>query len=108
MVERRTNASQFAGVNAIAKRIEELTKERDELTKERQNSQTKLIEEHGVILAEVQTTLTLLVERTKNLPALTADVSKLKMWKSYLAGIASAFTLFGAFIGWAETSWFRR
>ena len=35
MAERETNVNQFAGVNALAKRIEELTKQRDELTKER-------------------------------------------------------------------------
>ena len=51
MAEHETNINQFAGVNALAKRIEELTKQRDELTKERQDSQTRLLEEHGVSLA---------------------------------------------------------
>ncbi len=61
MAEHETNINQFAGVNALAKRIEELTKQRDEFAKDRQNSQTRLLEEHGVALADMKTTLDLLV-----------------------------------------------
>jgi hypothetical protein len=65
MLERRTNVSQFEGVNALQKDIERLTKERDALAKERENSQTKLLEEHGVALEALKSQLGLLIERTK-------------------------------------------
>ena len=108
MVERKTNVSQFAGVNALAKRIEELTKERDELTKQRQDSQTRLLEEHGATLEHLETTLQLLVERTKDLPDVFKRVSKLEAWRVYLAGIASAFTFIGTVIGAVLTMMFRK
>lgn len=99
MAERRTNVSQFASVNALQKDIERLTKERDALARERENAQTKLLEEHGVALVQVQETLTLLVERTKDFPDLLKRVSRLESWKTYLMGIASAFTFLGAILG---------
>ena len=108
MVERRTNVSQFAGVNALKKDIERLTKERDALAKERENSQTRLLEEHGVSLEALKSQLGLLIERTKDLPDLSKRVLRLESWKVYLAGIASAFTFIGTLIGGALTLMFRR
>jgi len=108
MLERRTNVSQFEGVNALQKDIERLTKERDALAKERENSQTKLLEEHGVALEALKSQLGLLIERTKDLPDLSKRVLRLESWKVYLAGIASAFTFIGTLIGGALTLMFRR
>jgi len=108
MTERRTNVSQFEGVNALQKDIERLTKERDALARERENSQTKLLEEHSVTLKEMTTTLALLVDRTKDLPKLGERVTRLESWKVYLAGIASAFTFIGTLIGGGLTLMFRR
>jgi DNA repair exonuclease SbcCD ATPase subunit len=103
--ERRVSETRsFDAATQLAKRIEELTKERDELSKQRQDSQIKLLEEHGKSLASVKTTLALLVEQTKNLPDLDRRVKRLEAWKAYLAGIASAFTLIGTLIGAAITS----
>jgi hypothetical protein len=99
MVERRTNISQFAGVNALQKDIERLTKERDALAKERENAQTRLLEEHGVALAEMKTTLDLLVERTKYLPDISKRVTRLESWKEFVGGIAAAFTMIGGAVG---------
>ena len=99
MVERRTNISQFAGVNALQKDIERLTKERDELAKERENAQTRLLEEHGVALADMKTTLDLLVERTKDLPDISKRVTRLESWKEFVGGIAAAFTMIGGAVG---------
>jgi DNA repair exonuclease SbcCD ATPase subunit len=99
MVERRTNISQFAGVNALQKDIERLTKERDELAKERENAQTRLLEEHGVALAEMKATLDLLVERTKDLPDISKRVTRLESWKAFIGGIAAAFTMIGGAVG---------
>jgi hypothetical protein len=99
MVERRTNISQFAGVNALQKDIERLTKERDELAKARENAQTRLLEEHGVALAEMKTTLDLLVERTKDLPDISKRVTRLESWKAFIGGIAAAFTMIGGAVG---------
>jgi phosphoenolpyruvate-protein kinase (PTS system EI component) len=99
MVERRTNISQFAGVNALQKDIERLTKERDALAKERENAQTRLLEEHGVALAEMKTTLDLLVERTKDLPDISKRVTRLESWKEFVGGIAAAFTMIGGAVG---------
>jgi phosphoenolpyruvate-protein kinase (PTS system EI component) len=99
MVERRTNISQFAGVNALQKDIERLTKERDALAKERENAQTRLLEEHGVALAEMKTTLDLLVERTKDLPDISKRVTRLESWKAFIGGIAAAFTMIGGAVG---------
>ena len=108
MAEHETNQNQFAGVNALAKRIEELTKERDELTRARQDSQTKLLQEHGVDLAVVKGQLVLLVERTKDLPDVMKRVSKLESWKVYLAGIVSSVMFIGSLIGAMLTLVFRR
>lgn len=108
MADHETNVSQFAGVNALAKRIEELTKQRDDLTKERQESQTKLLEEHGVALANMERTLSLLVDRTKDFEEMSKRITRLESWKVYLAGIASAFTFIGTLIGGALTLMFRR
>ena len=99
MVERRTNISQFAGVNALQKDIERLTKERDALAKEREDAQTRLLEEHGVALAEMKTTLDLLVERTKDLPDISKRVTRLESWKAFIGGIAAAFTMIGGAVG---------
>jgi hypothetical protein len=99
MVERRTNISQFAGVNALQKDIERLTKERDALAKERENAQTRLLEEHGVALAEMKTTLDLLVERTKDMPDISKRVTRLESWKAFIGGIAAAFTMIGGAVG---------
>ena len=99
MVERRTNISQFAGVNALQKDIERLTKERDALAKERENAQTRILEEHGVALAEMKTTLDLLVERTKDLPDISKRVTRLESWKAFIGGIAAAFTMIGGAVG---------
>jgi hypothetical protein len=99
MVERRTNISQFAGVNALQKDIERLTKERDALAKDRENAQTRLLEEHGVALAEMKTTLDLLVERTKDLPDISKRVTRLESWKAFIGGIAAAFTMIGGAVG---------
>ena len=108
MAERETNVNQFAGVNALAKRIEELTKQRDELTKERQDSQTRLLEEHGVALASLEKSVALLVDRTKDLGEMSKRITRLESWKVYLAGIASAFTFIGTLIGGGLTLVFRR
>ena len=99
MVERRTNVSQFAGVNALQKDIERLTKERDALAKDRENAQTRLLEEHGVALDEMKTTLDLLVERTKDLPDISNRVTRLESWKAFIGGIAAAFTMIGGTVG---------
>ena len=99
MVERRTNISQFAGVNALQRDIERLTKERDALAKERENAQTRLLEEHGVALAEMKTTLDLLVERTKDMPDISKRVTRLESWKAFIGGIAAAFTMIGGAVG---------
>ena len=99
MVERRTNISQFAGVNALQKDIERLTKERDALAKDRENAQTRLLEEHGVALAEMKTTLDLLVERTKDMPDISKRVTRLESWKAFIGGIAAAFTMIGGAVG---------
>ena len=99
MVERRTNVSQFAGVNALQKDIERLTKERDALAKEREDAQTRLLEEHGVALAEMKTTLDLLVERTKDMPDISKRVTRLESWKAFIGGIAAAFTMIGGAAG---------
>ena len=99
MVEHRTNISQFAGVNALQKDIERLTKERDALAKERENAQTRLLEEHGVALAEMKTTLDLLVERTKDMPDISKRVTRLESWKAFIGGIAAAFTMIGGAVG---------
>ena len=99
MVERRTNISQFAGVNALQKDIERLTKERDALAKERENAQTRLLEEHGGSLAEMKTTLDLLVERTKDMPDISKRVMRLESWKAFIGGIAAAFTMIGGAVG---------
>ena len=99
MVERRTNVSQFAGVNALQKDIERLTKERDALAKEREDAQTRLLEEHGVALAEMKTTLDLLVERTKDMPDISKRVTRLESWKAFIGGIAAAFTMIGGAVG---------
>lgn len=107
MLERRTNVSQFEGVKALAKRIEDLTKERDELTRERQDSQTKLLEEHSVTLAEVKVTLALLVDRTAGLPGviegIKARLTAQEKWKILMTGYAAAFGIMGAFLGWITT-----
>jgi phosphoenolpyruvate-protein kinase (PTS system EI component) len=76
MLEHETNISQFAGVNALQKDIERLTKERDALSKERENAQTNLLEEHSITLKEMTTTLALLVDRTKDLPELGKRVTR--------------------------------
>ena len=99
MVERRTNISQFAGVNALQKDIERLTKERDSLAKDRENAQTRLLEEHSVALSGMKTTLDLLVERTKDMPDISKRVTRLESWKAFLGGIAAAFTMIGGSIG---------
>ena len=101
MADHETNINQFAGVNALAKRIEELTKQRDELTKERQDSQTRLLEEHGVALASLERSVALLVDRIKDLGEMSKRITRLESWKVYLAGIASAFTFIGTLIGGA-------
>ena len=99
MVERRTNISQFAGVNALQKDIERLTKERDALAKEREDAQTRLLKEHGVALDAMKTTLDLLVERTKDLPDISKRVTRLESWKAFIGGIAAAFTMIGGGVG---------
>jgi len=99
MVERSTNISQFAGVNALQKDIERLTKERDALAKEREDAHTRLLEEHGVALAEMKTTLDLLVERTKDMPDISKRVTRLESWKAFIGGIAAAFTMIGGAVG---------
>ncbi len=111
MAEHQTNINQFTGVNALAKRIEELTKERDALAKERENSQTRLLEEHGVALAALKTDLTLMVERTKDLPAaierLNTRLTAQERWKILMTGYAAAFGIMGAFLGWVTNLIFR-
>ena len=99
MVERRTNISQFAGVNALQKDIERLTKERDSLAKDRENAQTRLLEEHSVALSGMKTTLDLLVERTKDMPDISKRVTRLESWKAFIGGIAAAFTMIGGAVG---------
>ena len=99
MGERRTNISQFSEVNALQRDIERLTKERDELAKERENAQTRLLEEHGVALDAMKTTLDLLVERTKDLPDISKRVTRLESWKAFIGGIAAAFTMIGGGVG---------
>ena len=111
MVERRTNVSQFAGVNALQKDIERLTKERDAFAKERENSQTKLLEEHGAALAELKTALTLVVERTDGLPKVIESIkdrlTAQEKWKILMTGYAAAFGIMGAFLGWVTNLIFR-
>jgi hypothetical protein len=111
MAERETNINQFAGVNALAKRIEELTKQRDELTKERQDSQTRLLEEHGVALVGLKTDLALLVAATKDLPTVIEGINKRltaqEKWKMLMTGYAAAFGIMGAFLGWVINFIFR-
>jgi 50S ribosomal subunit-associated GTPase HflX len=104
MVDRRTNVSQFDGVNALQKDIERLTKERDALAKERENAQTKLLEEHGTTLAGLKTDLALLVAATKDLPTVIEGINTRltaqEKWKILMTGYAAAFGIMGAFLGW--------
>lgn len=108
MAERETNINQFAGVNALAKRIEELTKQRDELTKAREDSQTKMLEEHGDALADLKLDLRLLVNRTENLPKLIEGISarttELEAWRNQQKGERRAFVTIGGLIGSAFTA----
>jgi hypothetical protein len=92
MIESRMNEAQFDEVKQLTKRVEEMTKARED-------SQTKLLEAHGVSLADMKTTLDLLVERTKDLPDLAKRVTRLESWKSFVGGIAAAFTMIGGTIG---------
>ena len=111
MVERRTNASEFAGVNALQKDIERLTKERDAFAKERENAQTRLLEEHTTTLAGLKTDLALLVVATKDLPAaiekLNTRLTAQEKWKILMTGYAAAFGIMGAFLGWVTSLIFR-
>ena len=111
MVERRTNASQFAGVNALQKDIERLTKERDaatkerdDLTKERENAQTEMLKDHGVALTAMQKTLDRVVDQTKDLPKVIEGIkdrlTAQEKWKILMTGYAAAFGIMGAFLGW--------
>ena len=104
MAERETNINQFARVNALQKDIERLTKERDALAKERENSQTRLLEEHGEALAELKTSVALVVDRTKDLPILIKGINdrvdKLEKLKTFVAGVAFSFTSIGTLLGW--------
>ena len=95
----RNDTSQFDGVNALAKRIEELTKERDDLTRQREEAQTKLLIDHSLALTDLKTSLALLVEQTKEFPDLAKRVGKLETWKAFVAGIAAAFTMIGGSVG---------
>ena len=99
MDDSRTNDAQFAGVNALQKDIERLTKERDSLAKDRENAQTRLLEEHSVALSGMKTTLDLLVERTKDMPDISKRVTRLESWKAFIGGIAAAFTMIGGMVG---------
>jgi hypothetical protein len=112
MVERRTNVSQFAGVNALQKDIERLTKERDALAKERENSQTKMLEEHGVTLGEMKITLKTLVDSANQLPEVIEGIkerlTKLEKWKIWQSGFAAAWGIMGAGIGFIVTLIFGR
>jgi hypothetical protein len=99
MTERNDNVSQFEGVNALAKRIEELTKERDDLTRQREEAQTKLLTDHSIALADLKLSLARLIEQTADFPNLASRVSKLETWKAFVAGIAAAFTMIGGSIG---------
>jgi putative protein kinase ArgK-like GTPase of G3E family len=111
MEGRNTNASQFEGVNALQKRIEELTKERDRASEERdercrqqEDAQTELLKEHGSALSEMKVTLALLVSQTKDLPTafdkINTRLTGVEKWKVYIAGIITAFTAIGVVIGW--------
>jgi isoaspartyl peptidase/L-asparaginase-like protein (Ntn-hydrolase superfamily) len=91
--KRRPNSAQFQNARVLAERIEQLTKERQE-------AQTQMLEAHGRALGEVQTTLSLLVERTENLSKLTERVTVLEKWKAFMAGVAAAFTMIGGTVGW--------
>ena len=99
MDESQITTAQFAGVNALQKDIERLTKERDALSKDRENAQTRLLQEHSAALSGMKTTLNLLVERTKDLPEISKRVTRLESWKAFLGGIAAAFTMIGGSIG---------
>jgi hypothetical protein len=52
-----------------------------------------------VALAEMKTTLDLLVERTKYLPDISKRVTRLESWKAFIGGIAAAFTMIGGAVG---------
>ncbi len=93
MEERRHNSGQFESAKVLAERIERMTREREE-------NQTLMLEGHSKILGEVKTTLSLLVERTENLPDLVKRVTALERWKAFVAGIAASFTVVGGSIGW--------
>ena len=100
MVAQRTNSDQFNEAHVLAKRIEELTKERDALAKRREDEQTILLNSHTIQLSDINTQLTLVISQTKNLPSLGERVTRLEMWKAFVAGIAAAFTMIGGSIGW--------
>jgi hypothetical protein len=91
--QRRTNSGQFQSARALAERIEEMTRER-------QQAQTRILEEHTQKLADVQTTLSLLVERTQDLPDLVKRVGVLERWKAFVGGIAAVCTIAGGSVGW--------
>ena len=99
MIDGRKNGNQFDRVNVLQRDIERLTKERDSMATERQNAQTRLLEEHGVALADMKTTLDLLVERTTDLPDISKRVTRLESWKAFVGGIAAAFTMIGGTVG---------
>ena len=101
MEERRSDAVLVAENERLSARVERLTQNRED-------SQTKLLEDHSKTLSDMQKTLVLLVEQTKDLPELGRRVSRLETWKVYLAGIASAFTFIGTIIGGTITFFMRR
>jgi len=116
MEEHRSNDRQFAGVNTLQKRIEELTKERDSLDKDRQDAQTRMLEDHGLALAEMKITLATVVANIKDLPrtleVINTRLTAQEKWKSWLGGNISAFGIIGVFLGFIVTlivnAWFKR
>jgi hypothetical protein len=115
MAERKTNVSQFRHAEFLQRELARATEERDkatakldELAKEHDDAQTRMLEEHGVTLGQLQTTLGVVVVATEVLPKLVERVEKLEHFKGFLAGIAASFTFIGTLIGAAATFIWRR
>jgi malate synthase len=112
MVAQRTNSDQFNEAHVLAKRIEELTKERDDLTKRREDDQTSLLNSHSCKLINIDKQLDLLIDRTKDLPKIFENfntrLSAQERWKILMTGYAAAFGIMGAFLGWVTNLIIRR
>ncbi len=87
-------SDEVSAVNALAQEIAKLTRIREE-------QQAETLKEHGTLLNQINTQLSVLVERTSGLTDLSKRVASLEMWRSRSLGFAAAFIFAGTAIGWA-------